>query len=484
MIASLVSKVIHAQAFGLQGTHLSQSHWNANLRPANLAPFQYSVNLRMNTASEARQKGWYHGWNIVVVCVLSQAAANGLAVNAFSLFLHDWSIDLEAPISSLQIGLAALGLFSAVFSPFVGGLADKYPARWLLGSGSLGIALFCFAVSFVETRWQLLALYALLLPVALTLATALPANAVISRWFVRRLGLALGLSAFGLGAAGVILPPVVAALMPEFGWRTIWRSAGVIVALVVAPLVIWIVRDRPTERDGLHYLAADARHVHAHTHAGSGTGSLRWRDILGRTNFRLLVATYLPMLALYGGCLNNLAPIATSRGLTQQTAGILLSLFSLSHVSSTLVAGILSDRFGNRIPLFGLAMGTAIGGVVVALCQDVVSLAVGVVLVAMSGGMWPLLAAAVAKEFGAFGVGRAFGLLMMFLPVIGLSPFAIAKIQELTTSYTPGLLALAALTLGGALACLFIREQQGWRTDKEPAASKTDNEVLHESIST
>jgi DHA2 family metal-tetracycline-proton antiporter-like MFS transporter len=238
------------------------------------------------------------------------------------------------------------------------------------------------------------------------------------------------------------------------------------------PLVIWVVRDRPTERDGLHYLAAgDRRHVHAHPHAGSGTGGPRWRDIFRRTNFILLIATYLPMLALYGACLNNLAPIATSRGLTQQTAGVLLSLFSLSQVSATLLAGILSDRFGNRIPLSGLAMATAIGGVVVALCQDIVSLAVGVVLVAMSGGMWPILAAAVAKEFGASGVGRAFGLLMVFLPVIGLAPFAIARIQELTTSYAPGLLALAALALGGALACLFIREPQGWRADEEPAAS-------------
>lgn len=121
MIAWLVSKVIHAQSYGLQGTHLSQSHWNANLRPANLAPFQYSVNLRMNTASEARQKGWYHGWNIVAVCVLSQAAANGLAVNAFSLFLHDWSIALKA----LTLGGALACLF---IREQQGWRTDKEPA--------------------------------------------------------------------------------------------------------------------------------------------------------------------------------------------------------------------------------------------------------------------------------------------------------------------------------------------------------------------
>lgn len=61
------------------------------------------------------RKGWYHGWNIVAVCVLSQAVANGLPVNSFTLFVQDWSAELHAPISFFQLGLAALGLFSAFF---------------------------------------------------------------------------------------------------------------------------------------------------------------------------------------------------------------------------------------------------------------------------------------------------------------------------------------------------------------------------------
>jgi MFS family permease len=96
-----------------------------------------------------RRRGWYHGWNIVAVCILALSAANGMPVNAFSLFLRDWSADLHTPISSLQLGVAAFGVCTAALSPFVGILADKYPARWLLGSGLMGIALFYLGVSFV-----------------------------------------------------------------------------------------------------------------------------------------------------------------------------------------------------------------------------------------------------------------------------------------------------------------------------------------------
>jgi MFS family permease len=424
----------------------------------------------MTIAADApRRRGWYHGWNIVAVCVLSSAVANGLPVNSFSLFLQDWSAQLHAPISFFQLGLAALGLFSAFFSPVVGALADKYPARWLMSGGLLGIALFYVGVSFVTASWQLLALFAALLPVSVAFSATLPANAVVSRWFVRRLGIALGLTAFGLGLAGVILPPIVAALMPELGWRTIWRVGGVLIAVVVAPLVLLIVRDRPTERDGLHYLTIDgvltmdgvAHAQHSHSPGGrASSDGLSWRHVLARRNFWLLVAVYLPMLALNGGCSNNLAPIAASRGLTTQTAGALLSAFSLSYVGATLITGLLSDRFGNRLPLFSLAMATAVGGVIVASGHDAVTLGAGVTLVGLSGGMWPLLAAAVAAEFGASGVGRAFGLLMMFLPVIVLTPFLVAKVHESTNSYVPALIGLAVLTFAGGAACLLLMRER------------------------
>ena len=432
-------------------------------------------------ASEARRRGWYHGWNIVAVCVLSSAVANGLPVNAFSLFLQDWSTQLHAPISFFQLGLAALGLFSAFCAPYVGVLSDKYPARWLMGGGLLGMALLCICVSLVRTSWQLLALFMIVLPVAVVFSTTLPQNAVVSRWFVRRLGLALGLTAFGLGIAGVVLPPIVATLLPVFGWRMIWRVSGLFIALVVAPLVVWVVRDRPAARDGMDYVVTDggssARHGHGHG-AGLGSNGLTWRIVFARRNFWLLVAVFLPMLGLYGGCLNNLAPIASTQGLSRQTAGALMSALSFAHICSTLICGLLSDRFGNRLPLAGLAMAAGVGGMMVALGHGTANLGVAVVLIGLSGGMWPLLAAAVAAEFGAGGVGRAFGLLMMFLPVIVLVPFIVAKVHEVFGSYAPSLIGLSALTIAAGTACLLLmREGRGGR-DRDAAEGTGTTDVL------
>jgi OFA family oxalate/formate antiporter-like MFS transporter len=427
----------------------------------------------MTTMAGAGRRGWYHGWNIVAVCILSQVAANGLPINAYSLFLHDWTTDLHVPVSSLQLGLAGCGLLSSLGSPFAGILADRYPAKGIFVAGLLAMILFCFGISFVTALWQLVVLYALLLPVGLTLATSLPANAVVSRWFVRRLGLALGLTAFGLGIAGVVMPPLIAAVMPALGWRAIWRIGGVVIAFVILPLVLLVIRDRPRERDGLYYMEADGAAAAPHVHGGGGPTpvGLRWRDILAKRNFWMLAIAFVPMLGLYGGTAQNLAPLVASHGFSSQTASVMLSLLSLSTLAATLGGGILSDRLGNRIPLAGLAFATALGGVILAVSQGIVPLAIGAMLAGFGGGFWPLLAAAAAVEFGALAVGRVFGLLALFVPVAVLTPVMVAKAQESTGSYSLVLLIMATLAAIGGVAALMLREKRGGHVaGAEPAA--------------
>jgi MFS family permease len=410
------------------------------------------------SADTVRQRGWYYGWGIVAVCILSQVAANGLTYNAYSLFLRDWSADLHAPISMLQLPIAGMALVAALLAPMIGVLADKYPARRLLGWGLLGMAVFYVAISAATAAWQVVALYGLLAPLALCLSTSVTTNALISRWFVRRLGLALGLSAFGIGMAGVLLPPLIAAMMPTAGWRMIWRGGGLAVAVLVLPLVVSVARNRPTGSEGEYYLNGDAKPTGHHHHAATGT-SLSWRQVAGRKNFWLLVAIYLPMMALYGGCSQNMAPFAASHGLSQQSAGVLLSVLSFAHLVATLAFGLLSDRFGNRLPFAGLAIVMVIGAVILAFGAGFPSLAVGCVLVGLGGGLYTLLAAAIAVEFGAEAVGRAFGLCMLFIPITAVAPFVMAKTQESTGSYTPALLGLGTLVFISGGLSLLLRER-------------------------
>jgi MFS family permease len=412
-------------------------------------------------ASAAVSRGWYHGWNIVAVCILSQVFANGLTYNSYSLFLPSWSLELNAAVSRLQLPIAAMALLASIVAPFVGSLADKFPARVLLAIGLAGMATFYLAVSVAQTTWQLVAFYGLIAPIALCLCTSVVTNALISRWFVRKLGLALGFSAFGIGMAGTVLPPIVASLLPTLGWRMIWRAVAALIVVVGIPLVLFVVRNRPTDAEGLYYLSSDGpKAAGFHGHGSGGDASqLGWREVLSRRNFWLLVAIYLPMMGLNGGTGQNLGPYAAHHGLSQQTAGVLLSVLSFSHLVATLGFGVLSDRFGNRLPFVGLAVIMVLGATTLAFGSGFPMLALGCCLIGLGGGLFTLLAAAIAVEFGAAGVGRAFGFCMLFVPLTALSPFLIAKTQESTGSYAPAFMGMAVLVaISGALS-LLLRER-------------------------
>jgi MFS family permease len=135
-------------------------------------------------------------------------------------------------------------------------------------------------------------------------------------------------------------------------------------------------------------------------------------------------------------------------------------VLSLLHVISTLVLGLLSDRFGNRLPFTGLAVVMVTGAAILAFGAGLPALTVGCALIGLGGGLFTLLAAAIAVEFGSAGVGRAYGLCMLFVPLTGLAPYTVAKIQESTGTYAPALLTLATLVaISGALS-LLLRERR------------------------
>jgi MFS family permease len=427
-------------------------------------------------ASIAAPRGWYHGWNIVAVCILSQAMGNGLTYNALSLFLKGWSQELHTPISRLTLTVAIMGTVAAVISPFVGALADKYPARRLLVCGLLGMAVFYVCVGSVTASWQLLVLYGVIAAPALTLCTAVVTNTLITRWFVRRRGLAFGLSAFGIGLAGVLLPQIINPLLPLVGWRMIWWGGGVFVAVVVVPLMLVVVRNRPSEEEGRYYLTGESTSAGHHGHGAGGGDQMSWREIIKRKNFWLLVGIYLPLVALSGAAVQNIVPYATSHDLSRQTGATLLSLLSGMHVVATLLLGLLSDRFGNRLPFIGLAMLMVAGSLLLALGSDLPVIVVGSLLIGLGSGVFTLLAAAIAVEFGAEGMGRAFGMCMMFVPVITLTPYLIARSQEATGSYTHAFIGGAIfLAISGFLATLYRERRSAPAAFAEPQAEAPVN---------
>jgi len=398
--------------------------------------------------------GWYHGWNIVAVCILSQTAALALTLSCFSLFLKDWTREFSVPVSTLTIAVTMFSLGCSLCTPFAGAAADRFPARWVFGPALVGLVAFHVAIGFVGEPWQILLLYSTVLPLAIGFSATVPAQALVSRWFVKRVGLAMGITSFGLASAAVVFPPVIALLLPVLGWRIVFWIFGGAIAFIFLPVILLVIRDRPTPEEGAYYVGTEGRAARKST--------LTVREVFRRRNFWVTVGVFVPIQCVVMGVQVNLAPLVTSHGFSATTAGLLISAGAVAGLFSKLVSGLLADKWGNRIPLVVVSLISATGAVVLAFFGDQLPmLYLAMILIGLSGGVWTLLASATAAEFGPEGFGRAFGIIAAFTPLGSIAPPIVARLQETGGSYVAGLAGLAVLSLLGAGVALLMRETRG-----------------------
>jgi len=397
---------------------------------------------------------WYHGWNIVAVCVVMQTAALGVMANCFSFFLKDWSREFAMPISTFALAITLFSIPASLTAPLCGWMVSRFPIRNVLMAGMLGVIGAHALIGFATSGWHVIAVYALLLPLAVSMVGGVPTQTLISRWFVRRRGFAFSLGALGLVAAGVIFPPLVVWMLSAFGWRATWWIFAAIYFVLVLSLIMLFVRERPDSEEGRFYVGAEI-----HTQQDAHRTPLSLREILLRRNFVLTVTAFVPVLLVNTALSVNFAPLMESRGLTSGAAAALIVMFNSAAAAGKLLAGTLSDRCGNRQPLVVLSAATTLGALGLTFLSGAAPTAIAIMMVGLGQGLWVLVASCMAMEFGSVDFPRAYGLASASSVLITLAAPALALIAERSGAYTPGLLGLGVLCLVSVGASLLFRDR-------------------------
>jgi MFS family permease len=199
-------------------------------------------------------------------------------------------------------------------------------------------------VGLIRAPWQFYLAYGLVAGIGMSTAYV-PCNVTVVKWFVRRRGLALGITGSGASLGIAAFPPMSEALITRFGWRTTYLVFGIAVFVLLNVLARFMARDPETL--GLH---PDGD---THPLKGSATtipqAETSWtlREAVRVRRFWLLASVVILSLSTIPSAYVHLPQYAQDLHL-QVPRSTFIMIVGIFALLGNLLLGRFSDVFGRR----------------------------------------------------------------------------------------------------------------------------------------
>lgn len=375
----------------------------------------------------------FYGWWITSMGVLGNALQGGLIFWSMGLFTSTFEEHFGASRARVTLIETFISVSVNVMSPFLGVWVDRGSARFVvaLGAASLGTGL--ILISFAGTLLHIWFVFMTLIPLAALSLGVLPSSALISRWFRRRRGLALGISVTGSSIGGMLAPPLLTWLFLAYGWRTALLITGIAV-LCTAPVFYKVLVDHP-EQKGMEQEPEDPAAELNQTAADEVDWSIK--EILRTPALWLQTLVSGSLLCVTLGMLANLSLHAKDLGFEGQQAAWLYTIIAFCSFAGKVSFGHLTDKIGIK-PTGGLTISLMVAAMLAFLTFESYPglIAASVLLGLAAGGVSPIWTTMIARGFGAKSFGRAIGLQNpLHIPITAPSAPLAGYISDTTGSY-------------------------------------------------
>ncbi|MFL0365121.1 MFS transporter [Pseudobacillus sp. 179-B 2D1 NHS] len=288
-----------------------------------------------------KKGGIFYGWWIVAAAFLIMTFIYAPIANLVSLFTLPVTKELGFSSSQFMLYFTIMSLAAMATGPFAGKLMKKMDVRVYL-TLFISISALAFIEFSFSTKLIHFYLFAILMGAGLSGGAMIPGSVLITNWFNEKRGLCLGIALAGSGFGGVIMSPVVNWLISAYDWRTAYLVIGILIAVILIPLAVFVIRLHPADK-GLAPLgeAPSSDVVQNKVLAGATQG-----ETFKSVSFWALCAAILIGGIVVNAMLINLAPYLASIGTTAKTAALLLSLGSAMVIIGKLLVGRLFDKLG------------------------------------------------------------------------------------------------------------------------------------------
>jgi len=329
-----------------------------------------------------------------------------------------------------------------VFGFGAGWIVDRFGPRRLMLAGILMAGAALVGLGSVSAVWAFYFFY-FFNALGYVCGGPLPNQVLLSRWFDKSRGTAMGVAYLGIGAGGAIVPLLSAWMTGHVGWRLSLQLVGVLIVVIAFPLAFF-VDDRAPARPGGRRAAPSAA------------------AILTTPAFYLLALGSMCSIAAVGGTNQHLKLfLSLDRGYAQADAAAVISIVLAISIAGRLLMGWLADRVPVKYVMLLIYLLVA-GSVPLLLAGGSRSTmyAFAVVFGLGLGGEYMIIPLMAGQLFGVETLGRVMGIVLTADGVAeATAPMLVGYLRDSSGSYTTGFITLVATAVVGAIAIALLPQR-------------------------
>jgi MFS family permease len=337
----------------------------------------------------------------------------------------------------------ALGklLVGPLFGFIAGWLIDKYGPRRLMLAGVLMMGTALIGLSFANSL-GLFYLFYIFNALGYVCGGPLPCQVLISRWFDKNRGKAMGIAYLGIGTGGALVSLIAAGIEKNYGWHNSLAALGILVIIIAFPMV-YFIKGSFSKTGQL----------------GTPETAVPIGGILRNRNFYLLAIGSMCAIGVVGGVNQHLKLYLRDLNFTQSQAAHVISLVLLSSLAGRVLMGWLADLINRKyvMILIYLIVASAIPLLLVGDFSGRIYIFAVVFGIGLGGDYMiiPLLA---GDLFGVRALGRTMGIILVADGVAeSLFPMLLGVLyNDHTKSYSIGFIVLICVALTGAIIVSFL----------------------------
>jgi sugar phosphate permease len=337
-------------------------------------------------------------------------------------------------------------LIGPLFGFAAGWIVDRFGPRRLMMAGIVMAGGALIGLAHMTALWMFYLFY-IFNALGYVCGGPLPNQVLLSRWFDKARGKAMGFAYLGIGIGGYLVLKLSPRLVDAFGWRGALQFLGILIILLALPLA-YFVRDEPT--------AAGPNQASA---AGAPASLTPIRDLFRSPAFYLLMIGSMCSIGAVGGTNQHLKLfLSLDMKYTQDGAATITSTVLACSIAGRLLMGWLADRIARKHVMILIYLLIAFSIPLLFMADSTPAMYAFAVLFGLGlGGEYMIIPLMAAELFGVRVLGRLLGVILTADGVAeATSPMLIGYLRDRTGSYDVGFVVLIAIALAGTAAIAML----------------------------